>query len=92
MALLLRPRGESFDFEADRGPHREGRNMINLVTEPIHPTSTPNPAGADFLARFNEAMEILDPSTELTGWRGAHPGWTETTIYPPVRVQREAAI
>jgi hypothetical protein len=32
-----------------------------------------------------EAMEILDPSLEPTGWRGARPGWGATTIYSAAR-------
>lgn len=46
----------------------------------------------DLIALTAEAMEILDPGTELAGWHGAHPGWTETSVYPPIGLQREAAI
>jgi hypothetical protein len=28
-----------------------------------------------------EAMEILDPGSDLDGWRGVLPGWGATTIY-----------
>jgi hypothetical protein len=44
------------------------------------------------IALTAEAMEILDPGNDLMGWHGAHPGWTETNVYPPIGLQREAAI
>jgi hypothetical protein len=69
-----------------------GRNIMNEIISSSEPSTTilertvhtsisiPNWATADQVA---EAMEILDPSLEPTGWHGVHPGWGATTIYEP---------
>jgi hypothetical protein len=52
---------------------------MTILERTVHTSITlPTWANED---QISEAMEILDPGLDFTGWRGVHPGWGATTIY-----------